>query len=55
MCPVCVRADVQSGHGDMEPVPALGGRLHPAAQRQERHRGPNRPVSLSAVSHGLDL
>lgn len=42
----CGRAELQSGHGDLEPVPPLGGRLHPAAQRQKLHRGPDRPVSL---------
>lgn len=46
MCPVCGRAELQGGHGDLEPVPPLGGRLHPAAQWQKFHRGPNRPVSL---------
>lgn len=42
---LCGRAELQSGHGDLEPVPPLGGRLYPAAQWQKLHRGPNRPVS----------
>lgn len=46
MCPVCGRAELQGGHGDLEPVPPLGGRLLTAAQWQKFHRGPNRPVSL---------
>lgn len=43
---MCGRAELQSGHGDLEPVPPLGGRLHPAAQWQKRHGDPSRPVSL---------
>lgn len=41
------RDELQGGHGDLEPVPPLGGGLHPAAWRQNVHRGPIRPVSLT--------
>uniref|UniRef100_A0A665URH2 Lipase, member Ib n=1 Tax=Echeneis naucrates TaxID=173247 RepID=A0A665URH2_ECHNA len=49
-CPVLGRAELPGGHGDLESVSALGGRLHPAAQRQTLHRGSSGPVSLSALS-----
>lgn len=44
----CVsRDELQGGHGDLEPVPPLGGGLHPAVWWQNVHRGPTRPVSLT--------
>lgn len=49
-CVVLGRAELQGGHGDLEPVPPLGRRLHPAAQRQNRHGSSNRPVSVKPVT-----